>query len=50
MSAAANKNLLKNIYAEISRGNPQLLLDSLADDMKWTIIGSTALITSALGA
>ncbi len=42
MDTVANKQLLQDIYAEISRGNPQLLLDSMADDIQWTIIGSTA--------
>ena len=28
---------------EASRGNPQPLVDALADDVKWTIIGSTEL-------
>ena len=36
MSSVQNKQLLKNIYSEISKGNPQLLLDSLADDVEWT--------------
>jgi len=49
MMAAQNKQLLKNIYSEISRGNPQLLLDSLADDVEWTIIGSTALSGTSRG-
>jgi len=49
MMAAHNKQLLKNIYSEISRGNPQLLLDSLADDVEWTIIGSTALSGTSRG-
>jgi ketosteroid isomerase-like protein len=43
MIPAQNKQLLQDIYSEISRGNPQLLLDSLADDVEWTIIGSTIL-------
>ena len=49
MDTAANKQLLQDIYAEISRGNPQLLLDSMADDIQWTIIGSTALSGTSHG-
>ena len=41
--AAANKALLRHAYEEISKGNPAVLMDSLADDIKWTIIGTTAL-------
>ena len=49
MDTVANKQLLQDIYAEISRGNPQLLLDSMADDIQWTIIGSTALSGTSHG-
>ncbi len=38
-----SKQLLEHVYREASRGNPQPLLDSLADDVVWTIIGSTPL-------
>ena len=38
-----SKQLLERVYQEVSRGNPQPLLDSLADDVQWTIIGSTEL-------
>lgn len=38
-----NKQLLHHVYAEASKGNGQPLLDSLADDIEWTIIGSTPL-------
>ena len=43
MSATDNKQLLPHVYSESSKGNPQPLLDSLADDVRWTIIGSTVL-------
>jgi ketosteroid isomerase-like protein len=38
-----SKELLERVYQEISNGNVQPLLDSLADDITWTIIGSTPL-------
>ena len=44
-----NKQLLRHVYAEISKGNVQPLLDSLADDVEWTIIGSTALSGTSRG-
>jgi uncharacterized protein len=37
------KQLLERVYRELSAGNTQPLLDSLADDVQWTIIGSTEL-------
>ncbi len=43
MSTDANKALLQHVYAEVSKGNPGALLDHLADDVQWTIIGTTAL-------
>jgi ketosteroid isomerase-like protein len=43
MSTAENKRLLRHIYEEISKGNVQALLDNLAEDVRWTIIGTTAL-------
>src|SRR5262245_62578257 len=49
MTAADNKALLEGVYAEISKGNVQPLLDSLADDVRWTIIGRTFLSGTAHG-
>ncbi len=45
----ATKQLLRHVYAEISKGNVQPLLDSLADDVEWTIIGTTALSGTSRG-
>ena len=41
MSAAENKQLMQNIFTELSNGNGALFVESLADDICWTIIGST---------
>ena len=49
MDTMANKQLLQDIYAQISKGNLQPLLDSMADDIEWTIIGSTALSGTSRG-
>lgn len=38
-----SKQVLERVYREASRGNLQPLLDALADDVQWTIIGSTEL-------
>ena len=41
MGVVENKQLVKRIFAEQSQGNTQALLDSLADDVRWNIIGKT---------
>jgi ketosteroid isomerase-like protein len=41
--AAENKALLRHIYTEASRHNASPLLEALAEDAVWTIIGSTFL-------
>jgi uncharacterized protein len=38
-----SKQVLEHAYREASQGNLQPLLDALADDVQWTIIGSTEL-------
>src|SRR5215475_6409106 len=41
MSAAENKQLMQNIFSELSKGNGKPFVESLADDIQWTVIGST---------
>jgi ketosteroid isomerase-like protein len=41
MSAAENKQLIQNIFSDLSKGNGVPFVESLADDICWTIIGST---------
>lgn len=41
MSTPENKQLLQHIYSELSKANAQPLLESLADDVRWTIAGAT---------
>ena len=41
MGATANKDLLQRIYAEFAKGNPELFLASIAEDFRWTIMGTT---------
>lgn len=41
MSAIENKQLLKNIYDEMAKGNTKPFGDAMADDIKWTLKGST---------
>jgi uncharacterized protein len=43
MSATDNESLVRHLYVEVSNGNPGPLIEHLADDVEWTIIGSTPL-------
>jgi ketosteroid isomerase-like protein len=38
-----NRELIRHVYTEASKGNGQPLLDALHDDIVWTIIGTTGL-------
>jgi ketosteroid isomerase-like protein len=41
MGAAENKQLMQNIFSELSKGNGKPFVESLADDISWTVTGST---------
>jgi uncharacterized protein len=41
MGAAENKQFISNMFAELSKGNGDAFLNALADDIRFTIIGST---------
>ena len=41
MSASENKQLLQHIYSELSKGNSSPFLENLAEDVSWTIMGTT---------
>jgi uncharacterized protein len=41
MSAAENKELVRNMFSELSKGNSQAFLDTMADNVRFTIIGTT---------
>lgn len=43
MTAAENKRLLEHVYTEASKGDAEPLIAALADDVRWTIIGTTPL-------
>jgi ketosteroid isomerase-like protein len=40
MSATANKQLLQDIFAALAQSNPRPLVDAMADDFRWTMVGS----------
>ena len=42
MGAAENKKLIQDTFNEWSRGDGQAFFNLLADDVTWTVIGSTA--------
>ena len=41
MDAADNKQLVRQLYAELSKGNTKPFIDCLAEDIRWTVIGTT---------
>jgi ketosteroid isomerase-like protein len=41
MSAAENKEFIRGMFAELSKGNGAAFLDAMADDVRFTIIGSS---------
>lgn len=43
MGASENKQIVRNNFEQLAHGNGAPLLDSLADDVQWTIIGTTRL-------
>jgi len=41
MTAADNKRLLQDVFAEMAKGNGRPFVDSMADDVRWTVTGQT---------
>lgn len=41
MSAIENKQLMQKVFAELAKGNGKPFVDSMADDFRWTITGTT---------
>jgi ketosteroid isomerase-like protein len=41
MGATENKELIRNMFAELSKGNGQAFLDTMADNVRFTIIGTS---------
>jgi hypothetical protein len=40
MTAAENKEVVRNMFAELSKGNSQAFLDTIEDHVRFTIIGT----------
>jgi ketosteroid isomerase-like protein len=43
VSASSNETLIRHLYTEVTNGKPAPLIGHLAEDIEWTIIGSTPL-------
>ncbi len=41
MAAAENKQLMQHIFAELSKGNSQPLVESMDEGFRWTLTGTT---------
>lgn len=41
MGAAENKSLVRELFAETAKGNGSPFVAALAEDVRWTIIGTT---------
>ena len=41
MSAAENKELIRNMFAELGKGNVQAFLGAMADHVRFTVMGTT---------
>ena len=41
MHSAENKQLMQSIFSELSKGNSKPFVEHLADDVRWTITGTT---------
>ena len=41
MGAPENKQLMRRVFAELANGNGQPFMDALANDARWTVIGSS---------
>ncbi|MGD9600469.1 MAG: nuclear transport factor 2 family protein [Gammaproteobacteria bacterium] len=49
MNATTHKEIIRTNFAELAKGNGEPLVNSLADDVEWTIIGTTVLSRTFVG-
>ena len=42
MTAAENKQVMQDVFAELAEGNGRPFVEAMAEDVRWTIIGDTA--------
>jgi uncharacterized protein len=41
MAANENKRILQNVFAQLAKGDGRPFVEAMADDVRWTIMGST---------
>ena len=41
MDASANKQLMRHVFDELAAGNGQPFMDALAENVRWTVIGTS---------
>ena len=41
VGSAENKQLMQSVFDELANGNGQPFMDALADDVRWTVIGTS---------
>jgi ketosteroid isomerase-like protein len=41
MTATENRQLMERIFVELAEGKHQLFLDSISDDLRWIVVGTT---------
>jgi len=41
MGAAENKEIVKQVFSELAKGNAQLFVERMAEDFRWTVTGTT---------
>lgn len=49
MDTAKNKQLIRHLYDELNKGNTQAFIERLADDIRWTVIGTTKFSGTIIG-
>jgi ketosteroid isomerase-like protein len=49
MGATEHKAILKDMFAELAKGNGEALLDALDDNIQWTVTGTTSISKTYVG-
>ncbi|MGA7323943.1 MAG: nuclear transport factor 2 family protein [Rhodomicrobium sp.] len=49
MHAGTNRQIVEEVFNELSKGNGRLFLEAMADDVRWTIKGTTAWSKTYIG-
>lgn len=49
MEAERNKSIIQEVYVEAAKGNVEPLFEHMADDVRWTVSGTTKLSGTVVG-